>query len=138
MRSIQNKNNEWKKIDKIILRVDNVNLIFLKNETIIFDCGFENISRGRCKLSLNKKEKNLFDNLFIHTDKALMEVNIFYEPTIQEKILRFFSYKKNSTKKVKIMLGISDSLMINNTGDLYIKDKTEIKVDSISWNIPIL
>ena len=40
---------------------------------IFLDCGFENISRGRCNFQFQKRKAKV-DNLFIHSDKALMEV----------------------------------------------------------------
>ena len=74
----------------------------------------------------------------IHTDKALMEVNVYYNLSELNNILKYFSYKKNSTKKIKIIIKIFDSIMTNDSGDLYIKDNTKIKIESINWNIPIL
>ena len=79
MKSIQIEKNKWEKINKIVLRVDNVDLIYKQDLTINFVCGFENISRGRCVLLVKEKNKKQIDNLFIHNDKALMEVNIFLD-----------------------------------------------------------
>ena len=138
MKSIQDKVNNWKKINKIILRVDSMDILFNRYPSIMLDCGFENISRGRCKLILKEKSKDSKDNLFIHSDKALMEVNVFYESIILEKVLNYISLKKNTLRKVKLTLKTTESLMINNVGDLYVKDKTLIKIDEIIWNIPIL
>ena len=81
--------SKWKKINKIILRVDSMDIVFFESPVISLDCGFENISRGRCKLSLNEKKNNQKNNLFIHSDKALMEVNIFYDLTTFEKLLKY-------------------------------------------------
>ena len=67
-----------------------------------------------------------------------MEVNISYESIILEKVLNFISLKKNTLRKVKLTLKTKDSLMINNVGDLYVKDKTLIIIDEIIWNIPVL
>ena len=138
MKSIQNKKNIWTKTNNIALRVVNVDLWYGKEIKILMDCGFENISRGRCKLQIKKKTKNSVDDLFIHTDKALMEVNVYYNLSELSNILKYFSYKKNSTKKIKIIIKIFDSIMTNDSGDLYIKDNTKIKIESINWNIPIL
>ena len=55
-----------------------------------------------------------------------------------EKLINFFSIKVNSSKKVKVVLEISESLMINTNGYLYVKDNLEIKIDSTVWNIPII
>ena len=72
---------------------------FGSNLTINFDCGFENISRGRCKLSVEEKKNKSANNLFIHSDKALMEINLFYDVLKLDKLLMHFSLKKNTTKK---------------------------------------
>ncbi len=138
MKSIQVEKNNWKKINKVVLRVDNIHLIFGDNLIINFDCGFENISRGRCKLSVEEKKNKSANNLFIHSDKALMEINLFYEDLKLDKLLMHLSLKKNTTKKIKISIKTLDSLMINDQGDLYVRDMTKIRIESISWNIPLL
>ena len=138
MKSIQIEKNKWEKINKIVLRVDNVDLIYKQDLTINFVCGFENISRGRCVLLVKEKNKKQIDNLFIHNDKALMEVNIFLDEKKLDKLLYLISLKRNSSKKIKATISTSDSLMINQKGDLYIDSETKIKINEINWNIPLL
>ena len=138
MKSIQIEKNKWEKINKIVLRVDNVDLIYKQDLTINFVCGFENISRGRCVLLVKEKNKKQIDNLFIHNDKALMEVNIFLDKKKLDNLLYHISLKRNSSKKMKVTISISDSLMINQKGDLYVDNETKIKINEINWNIPLL
>ena len=138
MKSIQIEKNKWEKINKIVLRVDNVDLIYKQDLTINFVCGFENISRGRCMLLVKEKNKKQIDNLFIHNDKALMEVNIFLDEKKLDKLLYLISLKRNSSKKIKATISTSDSLMINQKGDLYVDSETKIKINEINWNIPLL
>ena len=138
MKSIQIEKNKWEKINKIVLRVDNVDLIYKQDLTINFVCGFENISRGRCVLLVKEKNKKQIDNLFIHNDKALMEVNIFLDEKKLDKLLYLISLKRNSSKKIKVTISISDSLMINQKGDLYVDSETKIKINEINWNIPLI
>ncbi len=138
MKSIQIEKNKWEKINKIVLRVDNVDLIYKQDLTINFVCGFENISRGRCVLLVKEKNKKQIDNLFIHNDKALMEVNIFLDEKKLDKLLYLISLKRNSSKKIKATISTSDSLMINQKGDLYVDSETKIKINEINWNVPIL
>ena len=138
MKSIQIEKNKWEKINKIVLRVDNVDLIYKQDLTINFVCGFENISRGRCVLLVKEKNKKQIDNLFIHNDKALMEVNIFLDEKKLDSLLYHISLKRNSSKKMKVTISISDSLMINQKGDLYVDSETKIKINEINWNIPLL
>ena len=138
MKSIQIEKNKWEKINKIVLRVDNVDLIYKQDLTINFVCGFENISRGRCIILVKEKNKKQIDNLFIHNDKALMEVNIFLDEKKLDKLLYLISLKRNSSKKMKATISTSDSLMINQKGDLYVDSETKIKINEINWNIPLL
>ena len=138
MKSIQIEKNKWEKINKIVLRVDNIDLIHKKDLTINFVCGFENISRGRCVLLVKEKNKKQVDNLFIHNDKALMEVNIFLDEKKLDNLLYYISLKRNSSKKMKVTISTSDSLMINQKGDLYVDSETKIKINEINWNIPLL
>ena len=138
MKSIQIEKNKWEKINKIVLRIDNVDLIYKQDLTINFVCGFENISRGRCVLLVKEKNKKQIDNLFIHNDKALMEVNIFLDEKKLDSLLYHISLKRNSSKKIKVTISISDSLMINQKGDLYVDGETKIKINEINWNIPLL
>ena len=138
MKSIQIEKNKWEKINKIVLRVDNVDLIYKQDLTINFVCGFENISRGRCVLLVKEKNKKQIDDLFIHNDKALMEVNIFLDEKKLGNLLYHISLKRNSSKKIKVTISISDSLMINQKGDLYVDSETKIKINEINWNIPLL
>ena len=138
MKSIQIEKNKWEKINKIVLRVDNVDLIHKQDLTINFVCGFENISRGRCVLLVKEKNKKQIDNLFIYNDKALMEVNIFLDEKKLNNLLYHISLKRNSSKKMKVTISTSDSLMINQKGDLYVDSETKIKINEINWNIPLL
>ena len=138
MKSIQIEKNKWEKINKIVLRVDNVDLIHKQDLTINFVCGFENISRGRCVLLVKEKNKKQIDTLFIHNDKALMEVNIFLDEKKLDNLLYYISLKRNSSKKMKVTISTSDSLMINQKGDLYVDSETKIKINEINWSIPLL
>ena len=67
-----------------------------------------------------------------------MEVNIFLDEKKLDNLLYHISLKRNSSKKIKVTISISDNLMINQKGDLYIDSETKIKINEISWNIPLL
>ena len=138
MKSTQIEKNKWEKINKIDLRVDSVDLIYKEDLTIKFVCGFENLSRGRCEVFVKEKNKKEIDNLFIHNDKALMEVNVFFDEKIINKLLHHFSLKRTSSKKIKIIISTLDFLMVNQKGDLYVESETKIKINEISWNIPLM
>ncbi len=132
------KDSEWKKIHKIILNINSAEANFSDFFKINLDCSFENIAKGRCHLNISKKKKNEADTLFVHTDKALMIVNLYYQKKKIDELIEFFSKKRVSSKKIKVILEISESLMINNKGYLYIKDNLKIHVKSITWVVPLI
>ena len=67
-----------------------------------------------------------------------MVVNIFYKKEKIEKLINFLSLNRNNKKKIRVVLDISDNLMVNNDGYLYVNDNFELKINSISWSIPII
>ena len=132
---MKSKNN-WKKLNKIVLRVDNVELKYKKKLSVILNCGFENISKGRCILSVNPKDRKKKDTLFVFTDKALMSVEIFYSNEEINQIIELLSFQKSS-KKTLVTLLITDELMINENNYLFIKDNVEVDISTVEWNIPL-
>ena len=102
------------------------------------NCNFENISKGRCFVKINEKKKNKINYVSILSDQDLMMVNVYYEYQEIEKLVNFMVLNKNNKKKIKGFLEISDNLMVNNSGYLYVKNEMEITIKSISWNIPII
>ena len=132
---MKSKNN-WKKLNKVILRVDNIELRYGKKLSIILNCGFENISKGRCILSVRTKDKKKKDTLFVFTDKALMSVDIFYSDEEISQIVKLLNFNKSS-KKTLVTLMITDELMINENNYLFIKDNVEVEISAVEWNIPL-
>ena len=132
---MKSKNN-WKKLNKIVLRVDNVELKYEKKLSVTLNCGFENISKGRCILSVNPKDRKKKNTLFVFTDKALMSVEIFYSNEEINQIIELLSFQKSS-KKTLVTLLITDELMINENNYLFIKDNVEVDISSVEWNIPL-
>jgi len=132
---MKSKNN-WKKLNKIVLRVDNVELRYEKKLSVTLNCGFENISKGRCILSVNPKDRKKKNTLFVFTDKALMSVEIFYSNEEINQIIELLSFQKSS-KKTLVTLLITDELMINENNYLFIKDNVEVDISSVEWNIPL-
>ena len=128
--------NSWKKLNKVILRVDNIELRYGKKLSIILNCGFENISKGRCILSVRTKDKKKKDTLFVFTDKALMSVDIFYSDEEISQIVKLLNFNKSS-KKTIVTLMITDELMINENNYLFIKDNVEVEISTVEWNIPL-
>ena len=138
MKLVDKEVNKWKKIDKIILLVNSININYESSASLNLNCNFENISRGRCNINVQRVLKKTPDTLYIHTDQPLMVVNIFYKIEEIEKLINYLSMNKNNKKKIRLELNISDNLMVNNDGYLYVNDKFELKINSISWSIPII
>ena len=138
MKLVNKEENKWKKIDKIILLVNNVNINYENSFSLNLNCNFENISRGRCNITIQKVLRKTTDTLYIHTDQPLMVVNIFYKKEKIEKLINFLSMNRNNKKKIRLVLDISDNLMVNSDGYLYVNDNFELKINSISWSIPII
>ena len=138
MKLVDKEVNKWKKLDKIILLVNSINICYENSISLNLNCNFENISRGRCNITIQKVLKKTPDTLYIHTDQPLMVVNIFYKKEKIEELINFLSMNRNNKKKIRLVLDISDNLMVNNDGYLYVNDNFELKINSISWSIPII
>jgi|TARA_B100000073_G_scaffold343514_1_gene348491 hypothetical protein len=138
MKLVDNKNTTWRKISKVILIVNSVEISYRNSFSIDLNCNFENISRGRCNLKISKKLKKEIDSLYVHTDQPLMDVNIFYSSEKIERLINVLGMNKDNKRKIRAVLETSDNLMVNNNGYLYVKDKLELSIKSILWNIPII
>ena len=138
MKLVDNKNTTWRKISKVILIVNSVEISYRNSFSIDLNCNFENISRGRCNLKISKKLKKEIDSLYVHTDQPLMDVNIFYSSEKIERLINVLGMNKDYKRKIRAVLETADNLMVNNNGYLYVKDKLELSIKSILWNIPII
>ena len=138
MKLVESNKDNWKEINKIVLIVNTVDFDYSNKLTVNLNCNFENISKGRCFVKIIEKQKKKTNSLSILSDQALMTVNVYYDYGEIEKLVNFMILNKNNKKKIKGFLEISDNLMVNNSGYLYVNDKMEIKIKSISWNIPII
>ena len=67
-----------------------------------------------------------------------MDVNIFYSSEKIERLINVLGMNKDNKRKIRAVLETSDNLMVNNNGYLYVKDKLELSIKSILWNIPII
>ena len=138
MKLVDSKKDNWKEINKIVLLVNTVDFDYSEKLTVNLSCNFENISKGRCSVRINEKKNKKSNSLSVLSNQALMMVNIFYEYQEIEKLVNFIILNKNNNKKIKGFLEISDNLMVNDSGYLYVNNEMEIKIKSISWNIPII
>ena len=138
MKLVYSKKDNWKEINKIVLLVNTVDFDYSEKLTVNLNCNFENISKGRCSVRINEKKNKKTNSLSVLSNQALMMVNIFYEYQEIEKLVNFIILNKNNNKKIKGFLEISDNLMVNDSGYLYVNNEMEIKIKSISWNIPII
>lgn len=138
MKLVDSKKDNWKEINKIVLLVNTVDFDYSEKLTVNLNCNFENISKGRCSVRINEKKNKKSNSLSVLSNQALMMVNIFYEYQEIEKLVNFIILNKNNNKKIKGFLEISENLMVNDSGYLYVNNEMEIKIKSISWNIPII
>ena len=129
MKLVDNKNTTWRKISKVILIVNSVEISYRNSFSIDLNCNFENISRGRCNLKISKKLKKEIDSLYVHTDQPLMDVNIFYSSEKIERLINVLGMNKDNKRKIRAVLETSDNLMVNNNGYLYVKDKLELSIN---------
>ena len=131
-------NSNWKKLNKVVLSINSVDLSFSSFPSLSLQCSFENIAKGRCSLIVCEKKKEEVNSLHVETDQALMIVRIFYSREEMENLIDIFFKKRSTSKKAKVNLDISNKLMINENGYLYVKDKMNIKIEAISWKIPLI
>ena len=131
-------NSNWKKLNKVVLSINSVDLLFSSFPSLLLQCSFENIAKGRCSLIVYEKKKKEVNSLNVETDQALMIVKIFYSRKEMDNLIDIFFKKRSTSKKAKVNLDISNKLMINENGYLYVKDKMNIKIDAISWKIPLI
>ena len=131
-------NSNWKKLNKVVLSVNSVDLSFSSFPSLSLQCSFENIAKGRCSLIVCEKKKEEVNSLHVETDQALMIVKIFYSRKEMDNLIDIFFKKRSTSKKAKVNLDISNKLMINENGYLYVKDKMNIKIEAISWKIPLI
>ena len=137
MKLLNKQKNTWKQINEVILAVNNTEVNYERDIELNLNCNFENISRGRCIVEVLKKQKKSINSLFVHTDKPLMKVKVFYTSKEIDKLIRLLHLNKNNNKKVKISLRISNNLMINELEYLYIKDNLDLKIENYIRNIQI-
>ena len=128
--------DNWKNLDKIILNLMTINYLFnLENDKIILNCTFENIAKGRCLLTVLKEKNNSIGNVVIFSDKAMMEISIFYKNVFFEKVLLWITKKQNVKKK--LVLTLSKGLFINKNNYLHVEKNTNVQIIDTEWIIPL-
>lgn len=127
--------NNWKQLNKIILNILSVDFLFSNNiNKTLVNCNFDNIAKGRCLINIELKKVGKKNEIFIFSDKAFINVNVFYNDDTVKKILISLSNKTNRKKQVKIFL--KKGVFINEKGYLFVKENTKIEIEDIEWLIP--
>ena len=130
-------NNNWKKINEIILNILTVDFVFSnKLKKTIIHCNFENIAKGRCLINIEPKISGKKNEIIIFSDKALINVNVYYNKETIKEILISLSNKTNRKNKAKIFL--KEKLFVNDNGYLFVKENTKIEIEDIEWLIPFI
>ncbi len=135
---------EWTQISTIEMFVNSVDANFdieYNDVKIIIDCNLLNIARGRCSVTLlkrNNKNKDM-SRILINADKPIMEATKTLKEANFESIqnqIKLININKN--KKIKITLTTDKPLAVDNSGFLQIENETELNIVSIKFNIPYL
>ncbi len=126
--------NNWTVLENIVLNVNSISLDYTKNlEVLNFNCSFDNIAKGRCKLLIEYKKKK--NEIFIFSDKALMEANLSVSKEIFSKLIYYFNSSLNRKKQIKLIL--SEGLLVNNDGYLYIKENQRVLILDYKFSFPL-
>lgn len=129
-------NNNWKSLDKVILNILSANyLLSDKSESILMNANFDNLAKGRCEVSVVKKNCNIADRILVHSDRALMELMIYSNEKTFEKLIKILTIK--NLRKRKLTVFLSEGLSVNNKGYLYVNENTNVKVLKMDWHTPI-
>ena len=117
---------EWAQIKSIEMLVSQAeqSLSNNSNNNLIISCNLLNIARGRCQLTLNKKDdinKNE-DLISISSEKPIMKaVQTLSEEQYKNFLASFYNYAQYKIKKIKIILYIDKPIAIDNDGFLNIE-----------------
>ena len=126
--------NNWEVLENIVLNVNSISLDYTKNQEVLnFNCSFDNIAKGRCKLLIEYKKKK--NEIFIFSDKALMEANLSVSKEIFSKLIYYFNSSLNRKKQIKLIL--SEGLLVNNDGYLYIKENQRVLILDYKFSFPL-
>tara|TARA_B100000242_G_scaffold104739_1_gene72374 strand:+ start:1660 stop:2058 length:399 start_codon:yes stop_codon:yes gene_type:complete len=126
--------NNWEVLENIVLNVNSISLDYTKNQEVLnFNCSFDNIAKGRCKLLIEYKKKK--NEIFIFSDKAIMEANLSVSKEIFSKLIYYFNSSLNRKKQIKLIL--SEGLLINKDGYLYIKENQKVLILDYKFSFPL-
>ena len=126
--------NNWTVLENIVLNVNSISLDYTKiQEVLYFNCSFDNIAKGRCKLLIEYKKKK--NEIFIFSDKALMEANLSVSKEIFSKLIYYFNSSLNRKKQIKLIL--SEGLLVNSDGYLYIKENQRVLILDYKFSFPL-
>lgn len=128
--------NKWKKLKSLILSINSSEIHFNEeSKKIVLNCNFDNLAKGRCEVHLFSEKQNKKNELFVFSDKALMEVRVYFNQKNFEDIIKFL-YIKSSRKK-QLSIFPSEGLLINNNGYLYVKENTKVEILDQKWLFPL-
>ena len=60
MKLVKTNKDSWTEIDKIVLVVNSIDVDYSEKLSVNLSCNFENISKGRCNVRINEKNKKKF------------------------------------------------------------------------------
>ena len=128
--------NKWKKLKSLILSINSSEIHFNEeSKKIVLNCNFDNLAKGRCEVHLFAEKQKKKNELFVFSDKALMEVRVYFNQKNFEDIIKFL-YIKSSRKK-QLSIFPSEGLLINNNGYLYVRENTKVEILDQKWLFPL-
>ena len=92
--------NKWKKLKSLILSINSSEIHFNEeSKKIVLNCNFDNLAKGRCEVHLFSEKQNKKNELFVFSDKALMEVRVYFNQKNFEDIIKFLCIKSSRKKQ---------------------------------------
>ena len=134
--------SEWSQVNTIEMLVSKVDNYFdINKETDRFEisCNLLNVARGRCEIILFKENSSSKkNNIFISSKKPIMKaLKTLSKENFKEISNTFYKYSQFKTKKIKIIVSISQPLAIDSHGILNIEKDLDLKIEDIQLSVPV-
>ena len=107
-------------------------------EELNISCSLRNIARGNCNISIKTlalPNLSTFGSLHISIERPLMNGEIFLHEKNFNKLINFFKF--SFPRPVTVVIILEEDLFINTPGDLKLDNEKNLKIENISWNLPL-
>ena len=133
-------NSDWHQTKSVHMAIQTVelNLIgFDLLQELSLSCSLMNIARGHCVVKIvpiNSDKKNA-GTLEILIDRPVMKADIFMKRQSFEDLCKVLTGEPR--RPVTIITLLEAPLSVNLAGDLLIQSAAKLKIDNLSWIIPL-